>query len=105
MNGGTDTILRSMPEYSRREITYLVQHEKVHHLDDFILRRTMLGMLGRVRQDRVDELAGIFANSLGWNQEEKQAEVSRMFSILAARHGVVFPKERQDNESESEGRL
>jgi glycerol-3-phosphate dehydrogenase len=105
MNGGTDYILRSMPEYSRREITYLIQHEKVHHLDDFILRRSMLGMLGKVKQEMIDELAGIFANTLGWNQEERQAEVARMLSILAARHGVVFSNEHQDGIGEAEGRL
>jgi len=88
MNGGTDYILQSTPEYSRREITYLIQHEKVLHLDDFILRRSMLGMLGRVKQEVVEELAGIFANNLGWDLEEKAAEVARTLSILAARHGV-----------------
>ena len=88
MNGGTDYILQSTPEYSRREITYLIQHEKVLHLDDFILRRSMLGMLGRVKQEVVEELAGIFANNLGWDLEEKAAEVARTLSILADRHGV-----------------
>ena len=104
MNGGTDYILQSIPEYSRREIAYLIQHEKVHHLDDFILRRSMLGMLGRVTHAMVDELAGIFANNLGWNPDEKQAEVSRMLSILAARHGVVFPKEHPEGVSGDESR-
>jgi hypothetical protein len=37
MNGGTDFIIRSMPDYSRREIIFLVQHEKILHLDDFVL--------------------------------------------------------------------
>ena len=96
MNGGTDYILPSMPEYSRREIAYLIQHEKVHHLDDFILRRSLLGMLGLVTHEMVDELAGIFAHNLGWKPDEKQAEVSRMLSILADRHGVVFPQEYGD---------
>ena len=97
MNGGTDYILQSMPDYSRREITYLIQHEKVLHLDDFILRRSMLGMLGRVKREVVEELAGVFANNLDWDLEEKQAEVARTLSILADRHGVIL--------SEDEGRL
>ena len=88
MNGGTDYILQSMPEYSRREITYLIQHEKVLRLDDFLLRRSMLGMLGRVNRAMVEELAGVFANNLGWNKEQKEAEVTRTLSILADRHGV-----------------
>jgi glycerol-3-phosphate dehydrogenase len=88
MNGGTDFILRSMPDYSRREIIFLVQHEKVVHLDDFVLRRSMLGMLGRLTREKVDELADVFGNALGWKAEHKTAEVTRTLSILADRHGV-----------------
>jgi glycerol-3-phosphate dehydrogenase len=88
MNGGTDFILRSLPDYSRREIIFLVQHEKIVHLDDFILRRSMLAMLGRLTREMVNELADVFANALGWNAEQKAAEVSRTLSILAERHGV-----------------
>jgi glycerol-3-phosphate dehydrogenase len=88
MNGGTDQILMTLPDYSRREITFLTQHEKIIHLDDFVLRRSMLGMLGRVSRDTIDELAGIFSNALGWNTEQRQVEVMRTLSILADRHGV-----------------
>jgi glycerol-3-phosphate dehydrogenase len=88
MNGGTDFILRSMPDYSRREIIFLVQHEKILHLDDFVLRRSMLGMLGRLTREKVDELADVFGNALGWEAEQKTAEVARTLSILADRHGV-----------------
>ena len=90
MNGGTDYILQSIPEYSRREITYLIQHEKILHLDDFILRRSMLGMLGRVTRQMLDELAGVFANTLGWNADTRQAEIARTLVILADRHGVIL---------------
>jgi glycerol-3-phosphate dehydrogenase len=88
MNGGTDQIPRTLPDYSRREINFLIQHEKIVHLDDFLLRRSMLGMLGRVNREMIDELALIFANYLGWNRERIRAEVARTLSILADRHGV-----------------
>jgi len=88
MNGGTDFILKTMPDYSRREITFLIQHEKIHHLDDFLLRRSLLAMLGRVTRETVEELAGVFSNVLGWDAERRQAEVARTLSILADRHGV-----------------
>ena len=88
MNGGTDFILRSMPDYSRREMIFLVQHEKIVHLDDFVLRRSMLAMLGRLTREMVDELADAFGNALGWKTEQKTAEVARTLSILADRHGV-----------------
>jgi glycerol-3-phosphate dehydrogenase len=88
MNGGTDFIVKSLPDFSLREITFLVQHEKIWHLDDFVLRRSMLGMLGRVTREMIEELARLLGNELGWNQEEKTAEVARTLSILEERHGV-----------------
>ena len=88
MNGGTDQILRTLPDYSRREISFVLQYEKVIHIDDFLLRRSMLGMLGRVTHEMVDELAGIFSNHFGWKAEQRDAEVARTLSILANRHGV-----------------
>jgi glycerol-3-phosphate dehydrogenase len=104
MNGGTDHNLQSLPDYSRREITYLIQHEKVVHLDDFILRRSMLGILGKVNLEMIEELAGIFANNLGWDRTQEQAEVARTLSILTDRHGVTLPNERRNGVSEDEGR-
>ncbi|HEX6269284.1 MAG TPA: glycerol-3-phosphate dehydrogenase/oxidase [Anaerolineales bacterium] len=90
MDGGTDFILRSMPDYSRREIIFLAQHEKIVHLDDFLLRRSMLAMLGHLTREKVDELADVFGNALGWNAEQKAAEVARTLSILADRHGLAI---------------
>jgi glycerol-3-phosphate dehydrogenase len=89
MNGGTDFIVRSLPDYTLREIIFLVQHEKICHLDDFLLRRSMLAMLGRVTsRAMVEELARALGNALGWNEEQKAAEVARSLSILSDRHGV-----------------
>ncbi|HUF00105.1 MAG TPA: glycerol-3-phosphate dehydrogenase/oxidase [Anaerolineales bacterium] len=88
MNGGTDFILRTLPDYTLREIIFLVQHEKICHLDDFLLRRSMLAMLGHVTREMIDELARMLGNALGWSEEQKAAEVARTLSILADRHGV-----------------
>lgn len=105
MNGGTDFILRSLPDYSRREITFLAQHEKILHLDDFILRRSMLAMLGRLTHETVDELADALANALGWDAEQRAAEVARTLSILESRHGLILPKENRDDVSTARDRL
>ncbi len=88
MNGGTDFIFRSLPDYSLREVIFIAQHEKVCHLDDFLLRRSMLAMLGRVNGDMVEELAKALANALGWDEERKSAEVARTLLLLTDRHGV-----------------
>jgi glycerol-3-phosphate dehydrogenase len=88
MNGGTDRLLRSLPDYSMREIIFLATHEKILHLDDFFLRRSMLAMLGLLTREMVDEVAGVLANAIGWSNEQKKAEIERTLSILADRHGV-----------------
>jgi len=88
LNGGADFFLKSMPDYSRREIIFLVQHEKIFHLDDFVLRRSMLAMLGLVTREMIDELAGVFSNTLGWDADQRAAEVARTLLILEDRHGV-----------------
>ncbi|HJR80950.1 MAG TPA: glycerol-3-phosphate dehydrogenase/oxidase [Anaerolineales bacterium] len=88
MNGGTDFIFKSLPDYTLREVIFIAQHEKVCHLDDFLLRRSMLAMLGRVNGEMIQELAKALANALGWDEERKSAEVARTLLLLADRHGV-----------------
>ena len=88
MNGGTDFILRTLPDYSLREIIFLAQHEKVCHLDDFLLRRSMLAMLGRVNGEMIEELGKALGNALGWDEERKAAEIARTLLLLSEQHGV-----------------
>ena len=88
MNGGTDFMIRSLPDYTLREIIFLAQSEKIVHLDDFLLRRSMLAMLGRVTSEVVADAAKALGNALGWDEERKSAEVARTLLILADRHGV-----------------
>ncbi|HXF86173.1 MAG TPA: glycerol-3-phosphate dehydrogenase/oxidase [Anaerolineales bacterium] len=95
MNGGTDYILRTLPDYSRREILFLAQHEKICHLDDFVLRRSLLAMLGRLSRAALEEVADVLGEALGWTREQKSAEVARTLSILADRHGVVLNGEKE----------
>jgi len=88
MNGGTDFLIKSLPDYSHREIAFLVHHEKIVHLDDFLLRRSMLAMLGRLTREMMIELTNTLGNIRGWDAEQKKAEAARAQSILADRHEV-----------------
>lgn len=88
MNGGTDFVFQSLPDYTLREVIFIAQHEKVCHLDDFLLRRSMLAMLGRVSGEMIEELVKALANALGWDEERKSAEVARTLLLLTDRHGV-----------------
>ena len=88
MKRAEDAPLKSLPNYTRREIMFLAQYEKVRHLDDLILRRTMLAMLGQLTKDSIVELAEILGESLGWDAEQKNAEAARTLHLLSDRHGV-----------------
>ena len=83
-----DAPLKTLPDYSRREIAFIAQNEKVVHLDDLVLRRTMLAMLGQLTRPAVDELADVAGDALGWNESQKQAEVTRTLELLATRHAL-----------------
>lgn len=87
-----DAPLRGKPDYSHREIMFLVENEKIVHLDDLVLRRSLLAMLGFVTGDLLNELAGILAPVLGWPAETIKAEVERATQILQTRHGVSAEK-------------
>ena len=84
----TDTPLDHHAGYTRREMIFLAQEEKVAHLDDLILRRTLIGMLGEVTAELVQELAEVVGEAVGWSEEMQQDEVKRTVELLADRHRV-----------------
>jgi glycerol-3-phosphate dehydrogenase len=83
-----DAPLQFLGDVTRREIAFLALHEKIQHLDDLLLRRTMLAMLGHLTRERVNELADVLGESIGWNDERKAAEAARTFRLLEDRHEV-----------------
>jgi glycerol-3-phosphate dehydrogenase len=88
IHGGTDRMLATLPDYSVREVSFIARHEKVVHLDDFLLRRSMLALLGLLTREALDELADVLADILGWTKEQRDAEAERSLSILTNRHRV-----------------
>ncbi len=85
---GPDEPLKGLPSYSRREIGFLAACEKVVHLDDLLLRRSMLAMLGRLRRASVEEIAAALGEACGWSQKQTTGEVERAVRMLEERHGV-----------------
>jgi len=88
MAGDYDVALKHKPDMTRREIAFLAQREKIVHLDDLLLRRTMLAFLGELTRPLMEELAEYVGEALGWTKAQIKAEVSRSLDILADRHGV-----------------
>jgi glycerol-3-phosphate dehydrogenase len=87
---GKDQPLPSYPDYSTGEIAYLASHEKCVHLDDLILRRTMLAKLGQLSPALIEEIGRAAGDALGWSAAERHAEIERTLAVLADRHGVMF---------------
>jgi glycerol-3-phosphate dehydrogenase len=92
LQAGLDAPLSYHNGYSRREIKFIAERERVAHLDDVILRRTLMGMLGEVSLPLLEELATIVSPALGWSQEEAAAEVERTAQLLRRVHGVTLAK-------------
>jgi glycerol-3-phosphate dehydrogenase len=89
LEAGPDAPLAGHAGYSRREIEFMARYERVVHLDDLILRRTLMGLLGEVNGPLLEELASIVAPVLGWSEQEAAAEVERTIQLLEKVHGVT----------------
>lgn len=87
---GQDHPLEHHSKYSRREIAFLAKNEMVTHLDDLILRRSLLAWLGQLTPDLLMELAEITAQQLNWPRERVEKEIKRTREILSHDHGVMF---------------
>ena len=85
---GTDRPLPSAPMYSEREIMFLAEREKVVHLEDVILRRTILGLLGLANGDVLQQTAAALGSVLGWTPEQVEAEIEQTSAVLQRWHGV-----------------
>lgn len=88
INNGDDAPIQSLPGYTKREMLFMIQHEKVEHLDDLLLRRTMLAMLGRLTRDAINEVNDLLGNTLGWDAAQKNVEAERTLRLLAEKYRV-----------------
>ena len=88
MASGDDQPLKSYPSLSSREIDHIVQNEDVVHLDDFLLRRSMIGILGRSSTAGLNELGRWIGGVKGWDESRIRNEIQRTSHILRSRHKV-----------------
>ncbi len=77
-----DAPLRYHSGFSQREIMFIVQCERAVHLDDVVLRRTLLALLGQLNKPLLEEIAHMMAASLGWSPETTQVEINRTLQFL-----------------------
>lgn len=96
-----DAPLVHLSTYSQREVVYLATREKAVHLDDVILRRTMIGLLGRTTRPLLEEISQLLAPHLGWSDRQMHEEVERTVNLLRERHLVTFPAAAPHHSTES----
>lgn len=76
------------PYITQNEIAYFVRIEKVVHLDDLILRRTLLAYLGLLNLDLLQQIARQVGFESGWDTEKTDQELERSIRILRNQYGV-----------------
>jgi glycerol-3-phosphate dehydrogenase len=86
--GANAIALKTTPDFTRSDIAAMAEREKILHLDDLLLRRTLLAYLGQLNRILVEQMSDWLGDALGWDDLKKQEEVSRSLDILADRHGV-----------------
>lgn len=91
-----DSALANHPSYSRREIEFILQREKVARLEDLVLRRTAIAMRGDLTRALLDELAEICAETLDWSGERKREEFRRTLELLQSNHLAELQSDARD---------
>ncbi len=85
---GQDCPLAHAPSYSQREIECMLRYEMVARLDDLLLRRSLIAMLGGAKRALLTEMAALCAQTLGWTAARQTEEIERAASILRDKHRV-----------------
>ncbi|MET4059525.1 glycerol-3-phosphate dehydrogenase [Arthrobacter sp. UYP6] len=85
---GGDQLLASTNELSTRELTYMVENEQITRLADILIRRTSLAFRGLVTEEMLNELAGLLAPQLGWDEAEAHRQVQSARDLLVNMHGM-----------------
>jgi glycerol-3-phosphate dehydrogenase len=88
--GAEKSRLKTTSAYSREEILSMAAAEKIVHLDDLLLRRTLLAYLGQLDRPLVEKLAGWLGEALAWDKNHQVEEVQRCLALLANEHEVIL---------------
>ena len=90
-----DEPLTHHPRYSRREIEFILKTEKPGRLDDLVLRRSVIAMLGELNRGLLDELAELGAQTLGWTSERQRQETAHAIETLRRKHRLDLSARHQ----------
>ncbi len=88
----SDNPLQSLPDYTQAEIIFILRNEKVIHLDDFLLRRSLIAMEGKITNELIRELSKIIQAELSWDETGRLDEINRLFDLLQKKHNFTVDK-------------
>ncbi len=74
--------------YTIRELRFLIETEDVVHLEDLLLRRTSLALLGMLTPETVERSASICSEVLGWDADRRENEIDRFRLTMRRIHGT-----------------
>jgi glycerol-3-phosphate dehydrogenase len=83
-----DRPLDHCDSYSIAEIDWIIGHEHVRRLDDLVLRRTSLALLGEVTMPLLEELSHQLARHLGLSEPERADAVASTAKLLHQRYAL-----------------
>lgn len=63
------------------EVVYAIRYESAKTLKDIMLRRTGTGTLGNPGRGRVDKIASVAAEMLGWDDKRREEEIGMMMKV------------------------
>lgn len=86
LSNSDDQRLSGAPDYSMREIDWIVRNEIVAHLSDIVFRRTTLAIEGRLTLKCLHEIAAIAAAAFSWNGERTALEIDDVTTRLERYH-------------------
>ena len=80
-------------------MAWLCTETGVIHLDDLVIRRTLLAIRGLVTDAALAEMAGIAAEALGWDAGRERQELHNCTTALRERHGVRLAPAAPDSDA------
>ncbi len=92
-----DRPLLSNKDYTVGEMQWICRTQLVTHLDDIILRRTLIALRGEVTPALIEEVSEIAAECLGWTEDSRKQEVADCYAKLVRQHGVPKITKRSRN--------
>ncbi|PTY38736.1 hypothetical protein BGP77_11185 [Saccharospirillum sp. MSK14-1] len=86
---GSDQALRALDNYSEREIGFLIEFEATQTLLDLVLRRTGIGIGGRITPELLVELQALLNRHLSLTEAEGNAMLQHTRDQLRRLHGLA----------------